>query len=440
MAYMLRYLVVRLLSSLPAILLGLIGLFIFRLLPSQSVWEERIELLAIESGSYDSRRIQAEKTKIRKQLGVDLPIFYFTIQSAALPTTTPPAFSQLQSDWARHVSLCSGMPKQSGELASALQATSFTSWQVAAGRQPLGALEEWLASQSPGKFPEIRKLAGELATSELSWRSYIPALSWNGVANQFHLWFSQLLTGNLGASWKNHEPVSSVIARALSNTVVFTVPALLLIFVSAYWLVIGLSAVGPRLKSASDQLIYLLDLIPLFGWAILTMILFASGTVFSWFPSHASASTLNGQSVWSRSIHPYILPAFILWIGTFPFVTKHIDNAFQKSAQLPFVFMAHARGLGQQTIKRKYRLRYSLLPAITLLGEYLLAVVSGALVVEVLFSIQGVGMLLMDAVNAQDYPVVTGVMLFLILMRAFSFLITDLLYYLFDPRIRFASK
>ena len=440
MAYMLRYLVVRLLSSIPAILLALIGLFIFRLLPSQSVWEERIELLAIESGSYDSRRIQAEKTRITKQLGVDLPIFYLTIQSAALPTATPPGFSQLQSDWVRHVSLSSGMPEHSAELASALQATSFTSWQLAADRQPLGALEEWLASQSPDEFPDIRQLAGELASSELWWRSYVPALYWNGAANQFHLWFSQLLTCNLGASWKNQEPVSTVIGRALSNTIAFTVPALLLIFVSAFWLVVGLSAAGPRLKSASDQLIYLLDLVPLFGWAILAMIVFASGTVFSWFPSHASASTLNGQSFWSRSIHPYILPTFILWMGIFPFVTKHIDNAFQKSAQLPFVFMAHARGLGDQTIKRKYRLRYSLLPAITLLGEYLLAVVSGALVVEVLFSIQGISMLLMDAVNAQDYPVVTGVMLFLILMRAFSFLMTDMLYYWFDPRIRFASK
>ena len=170
------------------------------------------------------------------------------------------------------------------------------------------------------------------------------------------------------------------------------------------------------------------------------MILFASGSVFSWFPSHISASSLNGLSFLSRSFWPYVLPVAILWISTVPYITKHIDNAFQKSADLPFVFMARARGLSEHVIKKRYRLRYSLLPAITLFGEYLLAVVSGALVVEVLFSIQGVGMLLTQSVGAQDYPVVTGIILLLIMVRMLSYLITDVLYYWFDPRIRLSNQ
>jgi ABC-type dipeptide/oligopeptide/nickel transport system permease component len=201
-----------------------------------------------------------------------------------------------------------------------------------------------------------------------------------------------------------------------------------------------MSHLGPRSKHYADQVIYFFDLFPLFGWALLAMILFASGSVFSWFPSHISASTLNGFSFWSRSVWPFVLPVFVLWVSTFPFVTKHIDNAFQKSAGLPFVFMARARGLSEQTVKRKYRLRYSLLPAVTLFGEYLLAVVSGALVVEVLFSIQGVGMLLTESVSAQDYPVVTGIILLLIVVRMASYLITDIMYYWMDPRIRLSSK
>ncbi|MEQ8534534.1 MAG: ABC transporter permease [Imperialibacter sp.] len=437
---MIRYLVLRLFSALPALILGLIGLFCFRLLPSQSVWEERIDLLALEGGSYNTLRIQQEKIRIRKELGLDLPVFYLSLRSAALPAALPLDMPDVQKEWVRGICLLTGQPERVLQLAAALQAKNFSAWVPDNTKLQWQSLQTWVSGNEVAASSEILSLVDELEASSQQWRAYVPALYWNGSGNQFHLWFSQLLHGDLGVSWKNRERVFEVISRALSNTIVFTVPAIILIFLSAYWLVIGMSHLGPRTKALADQVIYFFDLVPLFGWALLAMILFASGTVFSWFPSHISASSLNSFSFWSRSFWPYVLPVAILWISTLPYITKHIDNAFQKSADLPFVFMARARGLSEHVIKKRYRLRYSLLPAITLFGEYLLAVVSGALVVEVLFSIQGIGMLLTQSVGAQDYPVVTGIILLLILVRMLSYLITDLLYYWFDPRIRLSNQ
>ncbi len=438
---MTRYLFIRLFSSLPALFIGLIGLFIFRLLPPQSVWEERIELLAIENGGYSEAQIQKEKGRIRQQLGLDLPTFYFSVQSAALPAYWPEGFTDSQKYWVKRLCFHSGLTVEPIELAIALQQMDFKAWENSDVSQAIEDANHWLNQVDSGsKTVDFRSLISQVKASGNKWKVFFPALIWHGPHNQFHVWFSQLLKGDLGVSWKNKEKVGAVIARAISNTVIFTLPALLLIFSAAYWFNIRLSNASPKCKAVIDQVLYLFDLIPLFGWALLFMVVFASGTVFSWFPSHVSASTLNGYTFWSRWIWPYVLPVAVLWLSTMPYITKHIDNAFQKSGDLPFVFMARARGLNKHTVNKSYRLRYALLPAITLFGEYLLAVVSGALVVEVLFSIQGVGKLLTDSVNAQDYPVVTGVVLFLILVRMISYLATDLLYYWMDPRIRLLQR
>jgi peptide/nickel transport system permease protein len=302
---MLRYLAVRLLSAFPALLLGLIGLFVFRLLPSQTVWEERIDLLALEGGSYDAQRIQQEKIKIRKELGLDLPVFYLSLQSAALPAALPPGIPDVQKEWIKKICLFTGQPDKTLQLVSALQAQNFSAWVVEDNELIWERVRSSVSGSESAASSEILLVVNELEASSQQWKAYLPALYWNGSGNQFHLWFSQLLLGELGVSWKNREEVLDVISRALSNTIVFTVPAIILIFLSAYWLVIGLSHLGPRTKALADQVIYFFDLVPLFGWALLAMILFASGTVFSWFPSHISASSLNGLSSLGKHVALY---------------------------------------------------------------------------------------------------------------------------------------
>lgn len=432
---MLRYLALRLLSAIPALFLGVMALFLFRLLPPESAWEQKIEQLALSSGQYDHARVTQAKERIREQLGLDLPIFYCSVHSAALPTRWPEGFSREQREWAGKLALATGRGDKVVVLADQLATAGFSQWVFTGQGKTLGEVRSWLANAG---IPNQQEVLSTLQTLESpqGHRALLPVVEWNGSSNQFHLWVSQLVKGHLGVSWRNGEPVTAVIGRALGNTLLFTIPAFFLIFLTAYWLVVGMSGFQPGLKRVADQVLYFFDLMPLFGWALLAMILFASGLVFSWFPSHVAFSRLTSGSAVSRYVWPYLLPALVLWVSAFPYVTKHIDNAYQKTASRPFVFMAYARGLSERTVRRKYRLRYALMPAITLVGEYLMAVISGALVVEVLFSIHGIGKLLADGVAGQDYPVVTGVVLLLIVVRMLSYLLTDILYYWLDPRIR----
>ncbi len=435
---MLRYLLIRIFSFFPALLLGILALFLFRQLgPGTSRWEEEIETQALQSGAYDIVKLQRAKAAIRQQLQLDLPAFYISFQSAALPVHAGATFELHEREWIRKVSVMSGQPKATIELALVLKNAKLHEWSTAGSLSEIFDRQQMaLKDASAGARATARLLIQQIHQEASPRRAFLPRVVWNGTANQFHAWLTDLAGGDLGKSWKNNEEVSAVIARALLYSMRFTLPAFVLIFVTAYWAVSAMAGLTPRLKQAADRLLYFVDLFPLFGWSLLLMILFASGIVFSWFPSYVAGSSLTGASFWHRNIWPYILPVAALWLASFPYITKQIDQAFDKTALQPFVIAAHARGLSGKTVREKYRLHYALFPAITLSGEYLLAVLSGALVVEVLFSIPGIGKLMTDAVLTEDFPVVTGIVLLLMAARMASYLLTDVLYYWFDPRIR----
>lgn len=424
----------RVLSFLPTLCIGLVALFAFRLLPAESKWEEKVELLAIQEGGFDREKIENTKRRIREQLGLNLPVFYFSVRSAASPQSIPDVFTLLEKEWIRKLSVHTGEPTKTIELATLIKAHGFS---------------QWSSSETPAKMLQTvatwanKKTDVSVDTDfsrSPSLKAYTPAIDFHGLQNQFHLWIGNLLHGNLGLSWRSNEKVTDVIQRALANSVVFTIPAIVITFSLSYWLVLGMSGLGPKSKQAADLLIYLVDLMPQFGWALLFIVLFASGVVFSWFPSIVSLVILTKDSAWERYMWPYILPVAVLVLQSFPLITKQIDAAFQKTAEAPFVFTSLARGISEKTIVREYRMRYSLLPAITLFGDFLVSVVGGGLIVEVAFSIAGIGKLLTEAVLYQDYPVVTGIILLFIVVQMISYLITDILYYAFDPRISLRTR
>jgi len=434
---MLRHLVNRALSFLPTLCIGLVVLFIFRLLPSESKWEEKVEFLAIQGGGFDTKGIEDTKGRIREQLGLNLPVFYFSVRSVASPQSIPDAFNLLEKEWIRKISMYTGEPTKTIELATLIKAHGFAQWNSS---EPPAKMFQTMEAWTNKKTGDSKVSVDTVFSLLPSRMAYIPVVDFHGLQNQFHLWVGNALRGDLGLSWKTNEKVTDVILRALANSVIFTVPAIVIILSLSYWLVLGMAGLGFKSKQAADRLIYLIDLMPQFGWALIFIVLFASGVVFSWFPSIVSLVTLTRDSAWERYIWPYILPVAVLVLQSFPLITKQIDAAFQKTADAPFVFTSLARGMSEKTIIRKYRMRYSLLPAITLFGDFLVAVVGGGLIVEVAFSIAGIGKLLTDAVLHQDYPVVTGIILLFIVVQMISYLITDILYYAFDPRISFRTR
>ncbi|MDQ4139488.1 MAG: ABC transporter permease, partial [Bacteroidota bacterium] len=104
-----------------------------------------------------------------------------------------------------------------------------------------------------------------------------------------------------------------------------------------------------------------------------------------------------------------------------------------------FILTAKAKGLSEKMVLRRHVLRNALLPVITLFTGFLPALVTGAVVIENIFSIPGMGRLLVLTVNARDFPVLLGIVLYLGLIKIGANILADVLYFLADPRIRVQS-
>jgi peptide/nickel transport system permease protein len=244
-----------------------------------------------------------------------------------------------------------------------------------------------------------------------------------------------LLTGDL-RSFKTHRPVLSMIGERLPTTLTLT--ALALIFGVAAGLAIGIvQALRPysRVDDAGA-------LITLFGfavpdfWLALTLIsIFA--VRLGWLP--ASGIRPPQVSGWNpREVAPYlVLPTFVLGVGSMAGIARYTRSSMLEALGQDFVRLARAKGLRESQVVVRHALRNSLLPLITLLGFYLPFLLGGAVVVETIFALPGIGRLAFDSITSRDYPVLLTVNMLAAVTVLIGNLFADIGYALADPRIRY---
>jgi microcin C transport system permease protein len=182
--------------------------------------------------------------------------------------------------------------------------------------------------------------------------------------------------------------------------------------------------------------------IPGFVLGVLLIILFASGTFFDWFPIRGLFSdNWSELTFWAR-IGDYFrhltLPLICLTVGNFATLTLLTKNTFIEEIRKQYVLVARAKGLSQNSVLFKHVLRNALLPLITgLPGAVVAAFFTGALLVETLFSLDGLGYLSYNSILHRDYPVVLGSIYLFTLIGLVVKLLSDLLYIIVDPRVQF---
>ena len=263
---------------------------------------------------------------------------------------------------------------------------------------------------------------------------------WRGLHNQYQRWLGQLLRGNLGRSYRDGQAVTGLLANALAYTLPLTISAALLAVGLAVWLSVHI-ATRPRLRQYVVRGLYVLDAVPLFLLGLLLLLLLANPEVLALFPAYglsddralADASWL--ARVGSRLYH-LILPVVCLVLVSLPALVVQLNEALQNERRADYATTARAKGLPETTVVRRHALRNALLPTITQLTNLLPALVAGAVVVEVIFALPGMGRLLADAAARRDYPVVVGGVLLTALVRLLAQALADWLYVLADPRIR----
>ncbi|QNE37652.1 ABC transporter permease [Leifsonia shinshuensis] len=231
-----------------------------------------------------------------------------------------------------------------------------------------------------------------------------------------------LVAGDFGTSYQQYRPVTAIIGEQLGNTVTLSVTAIALAWVIMVVWVTLTAGRGPRVGAIGSTVDVVTAGLPAYWLGIILLLVFGLG--LRWFPI-ISGSSPNG----------IVLPALTLAIPLAGFMAQSVRTEFERSLDQPFVLSARMRGMGEWGIRLRHVLRHAVIPAVTLSGWALGATLSGAVIVESIFSRPGIGSVLVTAVNSQDLPVVTGIVTLVAVVYVAANLIVDVVYTVIDPRL-----
>ena len=185
--------------------------------------------------------------------------------------------------------------------------------------------------------------------------------------------------------------------------------------------------------------------IPSFLFAVLLVILFAGGSFLDWFPLRGLASANWEELSWWRRIIDYLwhiaLPVLALVIGGFAGLTMLTKNSFLDQINMQYVQTARAKGLSEHRVLYGHVFRNAMLIVIAGFPSAFISILfTGALLIEVIFSLDGLGLLGFEAALKRDYPIMFATLFFFTLLGLIMQLIGDLMYHVIDPRIDFEAR
>ncbi|MEX6430573.1 MAG: ABC transporter permease [Ferrimicrobium sp.] len=252
------------------------------------------------------------------------------------------------------------------------------------------------------------------------------------LVQQFGSWLVNVLHGNLGRSIFYDQPVLTVIGSHIMPTVYLSVLATLLSIVIA--LPIGVLAAW-RERSWLDRFVTSGSIlgvsIPSFWLAIMLVVVFA--VALAWVPVSGYVAPSAGVGEWLMHL---ILPVVVLSAGQSALIARMLRDGMIESMKKPYIRSSRARGASEREVLLFHALPNAVIPTLTVIGNSLASLLSGVVVVEVVFDIPGLGNLIIQAIDNRDYPLIQGIVLVFALIYVAVNLLVDLSYPLLDPRLR----
>ena len=252
------------------------------------------------------------------------------------------------------------------------------------------------------------------------------------LVQQFGSWLVNVLHGNLGRSIFYDQPVLTVIGSHIMPTVYLSVLATLLSIVIA--LPIGVLAAW-RERSWLDRFVTSGSIlgvsIPSFWLAIMLVVVFA--VALAWVPVSGYVAPSAGVGEWLMHL---ILPVVVLSAGQSALIARMLRDGMSESLKKPYIRSSRARGASEREVLLFHALPNAVIPTLTVIGNSLASLLSGVVVVEVVFDIPGLGNLIIQAIDNRDYPLIQGIVLVFALIYVAVNLLVDLSYPLLDPRLR----
>lgn len=249
------------------------------------------------------------------------------------------------------------------------------------------------------------------------------------LITQYGNFAARALRGDLGSSLMGEQrPALEMVLERFPASV--KLAAVAFVFSMAVGIPLGVVA-AVRQGEAGDIGARLLALlgqsIPAFWLGLVLMYLF--GVKLGWLPT-------SGYGSWTH----YVLPAITMGLFTTAAVTRLVRSSMMDALSSEYVRLARVKGLSEAVVVWKHALRNSLIPVMTFMGTFFATMITGAVVVETVFSWPGIGRLAFEAILNRDFPLIQAVVLFMTALFIVINLIVDLAYAWVDPRIRHGSR
>lgn len=498
---MLKYILKRIIVFIPTLLaITIIAFIIIINAPGDPV--ERMVVAAQAGGEVGTQSAnQAEQKRFwKRKLGLDLPVFYFSISSLAEADTLYKVFdknekntlSRLTAEYGNwqqiseyyhalidlnsahrqiKVDSITAYPRTVGEVKDKLSVSYFESLSLRSSydkkviESKFNKLEEMYASLPV--FSVLKPLLADcrvkyvtMIENQTIWKNYIPAINFY-PENQYHRWIfgdgnwltgegseftKGVVRGDFGTSYKTKQPISDVIAAKITWSLFFSMMAVVLGYIISIPLGIQ-SAVkrGTLFDRASTVVLFILYSLPGFWLATLLLMTFANPDVFFVFPA-SGVQPVEGfgenagiLDIISGTLPYIVLPLICYTYSSFAFLSRTMRVSMLEISSMDYIRTARAKGLQESSVIYKHGLRNALLPIITVFANVFPAAIGGSVILETIFTIPGMGYEAFTAINDQNYPMIIAILTITGILTLVGYLISDILYAVADPRISFGK-
>lgn len=456
------------------VLLGLISIIAFglsKLVPGDEV----LDYLGVDDSSYSTASNplaqRSAYARVAAKRGLDLPLFYFSIQPGYYPDSlysiTPVEDRKSLVKWVqatkhKNASLQLYKDLHAGMAYSCLRGDTSASGKlicqefhamlsmpdlfnlhhsilrmqnaIALNADPDSTYTRIISTINQD-IESLLNSPKEVASSE-----WLPSLRWHGTHNQYHQWMSGFITFQPLTSLIDGRNAWTKILVALKWTILLNGFAFLLAMVLG--LLIGIwsgTHDGYTSERIMNVVLFALFALPSFWLATLFIYFLSTGEWLTIFPSSGLGAYHSVDTIvekWGIIAAHLTLPVLCLALGALAYVSRQMKQSVVHQLSQPYVLSLRTQGISEKSILRKHVIRNALFPIITLIGGSIPGLISGSLIIEVIFSIPGMGRLMYTSLVARDWPVVFPILMFSATITVITYVLTDIIYKWADPRVK----
>lgn len=463
---MLKYILYRLLLIVPTLLV--ICIFSFFLFHSSSTdpVDSLLNIRGIQDAENKYVDYEKEYNKLAREMKLDIPMFYFSI----LPSYYPDDFYKITNkgkkekyksllerykDWRliQNVDkliarLENHQTEPVSENRTAIENTIVQLKRNHSHEDRMAQLQfleqEYISLNSTELSNEINQVSNAMHKAFEQNIFFYPKVKVHGFSNQFHHWFIGLFSGSKQLSLADGLPIKQKIKSglqwSLSMSIISILLALLISIPLGFW---SASHQNSRFEKSLSILLYFIYAMPVFWLATLLIVYFTNDYYAKWmniFPSvgifYSKDTSFVSQFIDHSKL--LILPIYCLTIHSLVYLIRQIRMSMLLEMEQPYYFNALSKGLTKRKAMLVHILPNALIPLITIIIGAIPGAFAGSLVIEVLFNIPGMGRLMFQAIQLDDWTMISALLFIVASATVIFYLIGDILYTWFNPKIRFS--